>query len=307
MGLINSIPVIKKQLKNFWRGWARQTITETGLFRLALGTYLLYYYLTLLPDLLYYFGPNGMVQPSLLPKSCISLLFVVWTPSAVVILFTLMMILILWFTAGLLNKKVFLLLIILQASFYNANPSIINESQPLANLFLLSFLFLPLNAPPVFFPQKQRSFDEKQLREAKQIVNLLIFFMGLYYFMVGIKKLPDPLWRGGEAVHYLVNWIPIKKNTILAQIIRATPLLAKGMTYGTLCFELSFIFLIFTKLRPLLIIVGMMIHLGINLALEVGTLSQIMMVSYALLLDERTRGSYAPWWQTLQKIKPVST
>ena len=278
------------------------SLTEAGLFRAALGAYLLFYDLILLPGLFLYFGPGGMVQPDLLPPPRLSLLFLFWNPPMIAVLFALMMILTVLFAAGLFNKGALVLLIALRVSFNNANPLILHEPQQLSNLFLLSFLFLPLKAPPALFAL-QSSPDSGQAGGTAEIVRLLVLFLGVYYFAAGCKKLLDPLWRQGQAVHFLLLWPFSGKDTVFTRLILRAPVVSQCLNYGALVFELSFVFLIFTRLRPALILFGLLMHLGIYLTMEVGTFSQIMAVWYALLLDRRTKQSFADFFRKIRRIK----
>ncbi|MBZ0165988.1 MAG: HTTM domain-containing protein, partial [Candidatus Omnitrophica bacterium] len=130
---------------------------------------------------------------------------------------------------------------------------------------------------------------DTNISELKSLLKIIIVFFGIYYFFVGMKKLPDPLWRQGAALQFILDWNGVARDNFLTQFISGTPWLARIMSYGTLVFEMSFIFLVFTPLRPLCIVAGLMLHCGILLTMDVGTLSLALMVWYALLFDERTR------------------
>jgi len=263
---------------------------EIGLFRITLGIYLLYYNFLLLPHVTVYFGLGGMLPKYYLPKFLmVAPDFFPWPEYWFIVLFYVMMALLFCFTLGFLNKLTLIPLYLLQLYFYHANPLIIHEPQPLANLFLFLFFFLPPNSPPFLLNRNGFEFTEYKIKELKSLLKIIVFFFGVYYFFVGIKKLPDPLWRQGLAIKNILLWPGVARQNLLTAFITQTSGASQIFSYGTMLFEMSFIFLVFTPLRFILIIGGLLLHGGIFCTMEVGTLSQILLVWYALLLDQPTR------------------
>ncbi|MGE0268687.1 MAG: hypothetical protein AB7S78_09580 [Candidatus Omnitrophota bacterium] len=268
-------------------------LLEIGLFRITLGVYLLYYNLLLLPHVSLYFGLEGMLPKYFLPKFLmVAPDFFPWPEYWFIVLFYSMMILLICFILGWLNKLTLIPLFLLQLYFYHANPLIIHEPQPLANLFLFLFFFLPPNSPPLLLNKNSFEFTEDNIKELKSLLRIIIFFFGVYYLFVGLKKLPDPLWRQGLAIKHILLWPGIARQNFITAFITQTPGVSQVISYGTLLFEIGFIFLVFTPLRFLLIVGGILLHGGIFCTMEVGTLSQVLLVWYALLLDEPTRAKF---------------
>ena len=269
----------------------KNQINEIGLFRTALGIYLLYYQCILFKDFSTYFGPGSMIIPELLTLK-FSILFWVWNSLVLKILFLIMMGLTLIFMLGVINLWMFIGLFILQISFHQANPVIISEPQQLANLFLLMFFFIFPNTYPTFLTLKNYPSTGLMTKEDKQIINILIVFLGLYYLLAGLKQLPDPLWRKGEALYYILKWPIMSKDNFIVQELLKHAFILKALNYGVLVFEISFIFLVYSRFRWILIVLGLGYHLGIYMTLDVGSFSQIMLVWYMLLLDEQTRNKF---------------
>jgi hypothetical protein len=278
----------------------RPTVSAFGLFRVGLGLYLLDYYRTLLPDFLRYFGPSSMIQPQLLSPR-LSFLFWCWTPAWLLSFFALLIVLIVCFMIGWHPRRILLPLWLLHLGFHHANPLIIHEPQQLANLFLLCGFFLPIDAPPAFSQRRGRYPAWSPPKDAQAVATTLTWFLGIYYFVSALKKLPDPLWRSGAAMHALLQWPALAKPTPLTSAILSMPLLSTALTYATLAFELGFVFLVFTRARPLLILAGVLFHALISATMEVGGFAQVMMVWYALLLDEETRSWF---WRRLSRGCP---
>ncbi len=265
-------------------------LLEIGIFRICLGIYLLLYNWHFVTRLDMYFGTQGMLPKYMLPK----FLMVapdffpfpsIWFPA----LFFSMMILIVAFTLGWLNRWGLAVLFVLQVYFYHANPLIIHEPQPLANLFVFLFFFLPPNSSPVLIRSSQPNWSQQQIRDYESLIRIIIVFFGLYYFIVGAKKLPDPLWRDGSALKHILTWSGVARHTPLNQWIGDSLWLSRILSYSTMIFEMGFIWVVFTRWRIYLVIAGILFHLGIWMTMDVGTLSQVLIVWYGLLLDHPTR------------------
>ncbi len=264
---------------------------EIILFRVCFGLYLAYYNLSLVPDLLSYFGPSSMFRPELCHFLQPSLLFVFWSPVGIWSFFILMMGLIFLFITGFCTRYFVWILWALQVSFYNANPIIIHEPQQLANLLLLFFFFLPLG----------NQCKENEIEGAQDLVRLLVFFLSIYYLMAGLKKLPDPLWQQGTGISYILSWEALGKDNILTRFIIGCVPIGRLLNYGTLVFEISFIFLIFTRFKPLLVLTAFLFQFMIFLTLDVGSFPWIMIAWQVLLLDIETRKKYGIFFQKLRQ------
>jgi hypothetical protein len=280
-GLIENMIV-----KSFFKSFFREENPQVGLFRLALGIFFLLHYFSMMGDLSHYYGPGSMVDPGLMVYSNLSFLFSFWNDYFIGFSFYLLFFLFISFSLGVLPKWLLPLLFVFQLSFHNANPLIIHEPHQLGNLFLLFFFFLPLHSAPILktkliFQSNDKVYDHK-------LFILLIFFLGLYYFVVGVKKLPDPYWIKGEAINQILSFPYFKKDNWINSLLVKSTYLSSFLNYFSLVFEIGFIFLVFTRFRPVLIVLGFLFHLGIELTMDVGGFSQIMWVWYTCLLDKKT-------------------
>ncbi len=244
---------------------------EIDFFRKGLSLILISYYVNLLPSLESFFGFNGYIDLNYwdIESSILEL-----SDSMVLRYVCLLMI---FFKCaqlfkGTLNWFGLVLLYLLNLSFYRWNSPIIHEPQPIMNFFMLTFFFLPLNS---------------EKRSDPYIKNMLIAFLGIYYLLSGIKKLPDPNFLDGTALYKILSWgVMAKYHDLNLLIVKYLKPLLIFLNYFVLLFELSFIFLIFTKLRKYLMVIGILFHLMIYLCLEVGNFSWVMILWYSLLLNE---------------------
>lgn len=173
------------------------------------------------------------------------------------------------FAFDLLNRKLQILLFIFSLSLHNANPYIIHEPQQIANLLLFIQIF--------FLPADAKTFIDKK------IILILTIALGVYYLTAGLKKMPDPLWQNGDALGFIISWPPFSNFSTIVNEITNHKFLMQFLNWFTLIFEISFLPLLFTRWRDGLFFIGFLFHLGIFLAMEVGTFSYIMLSWYALV------------------------
>ena len=118
--------------------------------------------------------------------------------------------------------------------------------------------------------------------------------IAIVYGSTGLWKLAYPVWRDGSAVHWALSlngfhrlpW-PVPAS--------AAPLVAM-LTWGTVLFELSFpVLVLFRRTRPIALLGGIALHLGLFAVLELGPFSLIMIASYLAFLDPwKTGRLFAP-------------
>jgi hypothetical protein len=239
-------------------------------FRKALAGYLFWYYLYFVPQFTYFFGAHGMVDRSKLgPLWAPSLFFFIdsdlFLYSSLILIFVLSVI----FFFNHLPRWGVLLLFILNVSFQNANPYILHEPQQLSSLFLLiSAVFLPVYKKQVCDPFLWKT---------------LFFALGVYYFFAGFKKCLDPLWMSGEALHDLIQWDYLGKSHALTTWLLDQKKLLFIFNGLTLFFEMSFVFVSFTRFFAVYWYIGLLFHISISAFLDVGTFTAIMFVWYALI------------------------
>ena len=123
-------------------------------------------------------------------------------------------------------------------------------------------------------------------------LRLMRFQVALIYLNAGLWKFSNPYWRDGSAVHYVLesnlyhrfpNMVPVTFDWVI-------PLL----TYGTLAWELSFaFFLLFRPTRRVAIALGVLMHVGMLLTIEIGPFHWMMLASYLAFLDPRRVAAFA--------------
>jgi hypothetical protein len=106
----------------------------------------------------------------------------------------------------------------------------------------------------------------------------------LIYFSTGLWKLGGEEWRHGGALYYTLN------NNGFARFASSPPdgllpVLILG-TYVTLAWELTFpLLLAFRRTRWIPLAIGVVMHLGMWLTMELGPFPLVMLASYVAFLS----------------------
>jgi hypothetical protein len=116
--------------------------------------------------------------------------------------------------------------------------------------------------------------------------------VAIVYLSSGLYKFAYPMWRDGTAVHWALNLNAFHRFPWPLPVT-AAPLEA-FLTWSTLLFELTFwLLVLFRRTRPLALIGGVGLHLGLFATMELGPFSFLMVASYVCYLDpERAKNLF---------------
>lgn len=116
-------------------------------------------------------------------------------------------------------------------------------------------------------------------------LRLIRLQVALIYLNAGLWKLMNPYWRDGTAVHYVLesnvyHRFPFELPFPMAAV--------SAFTYGTLFWEIAFApMLMFKATRRLALALGVMLHLGMLMTIEIGPFHLVMLASYLAFLDPK--------------------
>jgi hypothetical protein len=115
-------------------------------------------------------------------------------------------------------------------------------------------------------------------------LRLIRFQVALVYLNSGLWKLYNEHWRDGSAVHYVLSNNVYRRFPV--QVPPAFDWTTTALTYAVLFWELGFAFMIlYQPTRRIALITGVLMHLGMTAAMEVGPFGWVMIASYAAFLD----------------------
>jgi hypothetical protein len=110
-------------------------------------------------------------------------------------------------------------------------------------------------------------------------IRLIQLQIALVYLCTGLEKLRGAKWQQGNALAIVLRLDSFARADWTR--LSSTPAFINVFTYGTLAFEIGFIFLVWQrKSRPWVLISGVAMHLGIEALMYVPMFSWVMMTSY---------------------------
>ena len=135
---------------------------------------------------------------------------------------------------------------------------------------------------------------ESRTRTVRSVIaplRLIRFQTALVYLSAGLWKLYNPLWRDGSAVYYILNTNLYHRFPSLDPAL-AVPLTAAA-TYGTLAWEIAFPVLILQRhTRVMALVLGVFLHIGMLVTLEIGLFHFVMLAGYIAFLDPHKSDRY---------------
>jgi hypothetical protein len=119
-------------------------------------------------------------------------------------------------------------------------------------------------------------------------LRLMQFQLALLYLSAGLWKMGNATWRSGLALHYVLNNHTYQR--IPGDLPAAFFIGTVALTYLTVIWELAFPFLVWFRLtRPAMLAIGVFLHLGMFVSMEVGAFTPTVLIPYLAFLDpERT-------------------
>ena len=110
--------------------------------------------------------------------------------------------------------------------------------------------------------------------------------VALIYLSSGLFKLLGAGWRDGSAIHYTTAQNVYGRFLDVYAVPVSYDWMLTLLTYGTLFWEIGFAFMLFNRVtRRVALLLGIGVHGGILLLMEVGPFSLVMLASYVAFLD----------------------
>lgn len=276
-----------------------------GAMRVALGAVLAIDVALKFPEVGAHFSNSGWLSNHYalfrpMSNHLFSVYFAFGSPHEVMLLLTLQLLVCLLLLIGYHTKLMQVLALVLTTSLNSRNIMIENGGSVILNLLVLWTAFLPLGGRFSVDALRQSLRARHETNEAalndrldpapsqRPVVSLagtalLLQWVVIYAFNAAQKN--GAPWRDGTAVHYflqqdrLVTWFG-------AWLRGALPLAGvKLLTFGTLAIEAAIPLLLLLPwrprlTRPLAFALALVLHLGIDAVLQLGTFSWAMLVGF---------------------------
>ena len=258
-------------------------------FRIAFAAALLVSQLALLPDLGFFFADSGMLPNAALsahqPDLYWSVLHLVDSVLAVHLVHAAYLVALVLLLVGYRTHIAAVAVFVLAVSFRHRNLFIANSGDQLAALVAFWMMFADSGAA---WSVDARSGHGPWTR-SWVLVHLRLQLCFVYGCSV-LQKLTDPDWVNGEKMFYTAALV--EDWTIPLTSLMDHPVLFKGITWGSMVFELLFPLLVWNRrTRPWMLASAVLFHLGIAVLLGLPFFGLVMMALLTAFLSWGDRRS----------------
>jgi len=158
-----------------------------------------------------------------------------------------------------------------------------------ADVLVMTFAFNLMLCPSgaaysvdALFERRRRGTDAEPLILPWGL-RLIQIQISLIYVMAAVLKAGGNLWINGSALHYVFHNSEVRRLDV--SFLTEYPALINLMTYSALMMEFSLAFFLwFRAARPLVLWVGLMLHLGILATINIPIFGELMWVGYLAFL-----------------------
>jgi hypothetical protein len=271
----------------FW--FAHKSPGSLGLFRILFGLVCIFWgFLMAPPNLYIWYSQEGMVPLSFyyLYKHAaiqISLLDGVTSDYFLFAFWCVYLFVAILFTIGLSSRISALVLFLMFSSFNVRDALILNSGDTMMRCVLFLLLLAPIGASCsvdrliAIGKGRDPGGDPAPLELWTQ--RLIQIQICLVYASSLCSKLSGPDWVNGTAVYFPMHMIEMIRFPL--PHLLSSPLMVNVLTWGTLAIEGSLATLLWVrKARPYVLCAGVLLHSGIEYALNIPLFSMIMITSY---------------------------
>jgi hypothetical protein len=274
------------------RFWFRPVETSTfALFRIAFGVLILSYTLSLAPGLFDLFSSDGILpaQPDYSETATWGLLGVFDGRGAILLFYFLLLVGSVLLLTGFLSRIAAAIVFVCLVSFAHRNPWVLNSGDLLIQVLAFYMVFMPsgvalsadrwLKEPRRFWEFPQRAIWPLRLLQIQ---------VSILYIAAVWAKVRGSTWNDGTAVSYAFRIEDLNRFPVPG-FITDSVVIANLLTYGTLAIELALGILVWNRvLCPWVLLLGVMLHLGIDYAVRVGFFSFAVLVLYIAFIPPDT-------------------
>jgi hypothetical protein len=263
---------------SFW--FRREPMYTLGLIRIAFGVLLVLWTIGLLPMLNDLLGPDGVVPTQ--PETPYMLgIFELWTSNqAILVGWVVLLASSIALTFGWHSRLAAVLVFILVLSFQRRDPWMFNAGDVVVRIEALFLALSPCGA--ALSLDQRRSTGLFWSAEPRPVWPIRLFQvqMSIIYLAALQMKLSGETWLHGTAVSYVLRLDDMRRFPA-PDWYTTNALIMNLVTWGTLAIEFALAVLIWKpRLRPWVLAAGMVMHLMIDVHIQIGVFSFAMFVLY---------------------------
>jgi hypothetical protein len=280
------LPAIGKSWQGFWFG--PQPMYTLGLVRMAFGALAVLWTLWLFPLLYEMFGTNG-IAPQRPSYAYTWGVFDLWSSNPAVLLgWALLLAASIALMVGWHSRFAAIVVFVLILSFQRRDPWFFNAGDAVVRIEALFLALSPCGAA-LSLDQRRRtgSFWSAQTLPNWPI-RLIQVQMSIIYVASVQTKLAGQTWLDGTAVSYALRLQDMQRIPV-PDWLTTNASLMNAATWATVLVELALGVLVWNKrCRPWVLAAGVLLHLGIDLNIEIGIFSYAMLVLYVAWIAPAT-------------------
>lgn len=266
---------------------------NAAVIRIAYGLVLTGWALSIAPDVLAFFSDRGVLAEHPDHSFRWSVLDVFPSDAAIIGMTVLLVVAGICLVLGVLPRTATVVALVILISFLHRNFWMTNSGDLLLRNLAFLLLFVPTGLA-LTLPQLLRNRGEPLRFPSHEVwpLRLIQIQISLGYLFTIWEKVAGETWTDGTAVSYALRIDDVVRFQAPA-ILTDQLLIVNLLTYGTLAAEFSLAILVWNrKLRPWVLLAGVALHLGIDVFLEVGFFSYLMLVGYIAFIppDRLERG-----------------
>ena len=264
--------------RTFW--FQPQAAYTLGLVRMAFGALAVGWTFSLLPDLHELFGPHG-VAPQQWPGGYQWGVFAVWTGDrALTIGWAVLLVSAIALTIGWHSRLAALTVFVLILSFEHRNLWVFNSGDLAVRIEALFLALSPCGAALSLDQLRSAGTFWSAQQRARWPLRLMQVQLSLIYLASVQAKLNGDAWPQGAAVSYALR-LPDMLLLPFPDWLASSALLMNFATWVAMLTELSIGVLVWHKrLRPWVLVVGVVMHTVIMVTIAVGFFTLAMFVLY---------------------------
>lgn len=268
---------------NAWtRFWFEPTSTATmALFRIALGLLLFFWTLALGPDLTAFFTDEGLRPPPPSNGWLWNVFEVFGEGAAVYVVWALLLVASVCLVLGLFTRVAALVAFLAVLSFERQNEWVFNSGDFLIRNMSFYLVLMPSGAALSLDRLRRHRDDFWQFPlRAPWALRLVQIQLSFVYIATVWAKLRGDTWNDGTAVSYALRVEDLMRFEF-PSFATESLFLSNLLTFGTIFTEACIGILVWNRrARPWVLAAGVLLHLGIELTLDVGFFSLAMFVLY---------------------------
>ena len=284
-----------------------------SLLRLLTGFVALYWLLTFTPDLITFFGPQGMIPPDLLAtwigsRSMMSYFNFFSSPAELWTVHVIGIVIVGLFTGGAFTRVTSVLALLVVLSYIHRAPMVAGEFEPILTFVMFYLCFAPcgeyLSVDALLRRRRENSAQAGMptpgtlvhRSSATTIATRLIqVHLVLVYLMIVLGQLNGGAWWNGQAVWALMAR-PESRTVDLTTWLHAHPYMLNAWTHGIVLFELAFVVFIWNRwARPVLLGLSVVVWTSLALITGLHLYCAMMVLAGLAFVDPAWLRGTCPW------------